>query len=108
MIKTDQFIDKPSTRTKRKIRPFDVVLRQRGRKCVVKVNMVKRMGVACPPNLGETSTPARAPLVENAMIQDVPEETDQPQDQYNLLPDFRCLSETFARGFMSVESFIHC
>ena len=63
MIKSEQITDKPSVKSKRKIRPFDIVITSDETKRVIKVSMVREIHESSQssPNQEDYNDPVPGP-----------------------------------------------
>ena len=111
VIKSAQITDKPSLKSKRKIKPFDVIINDGDSERIVKVNMVREVendaSLSSLEDLGPGPSGSQQPIRDTHLEDDI-EEPSTERGQYNILQSTRCLSETFCRGLMSVEDFIAC
>ena len=115
MIKSEQITDKPSLKSKRKIKPFDIVISNDKIQRIVKVSMVREVGDTSreAENQNNYDDPIPGPSGLQSSRSRKGHDTDfcdvDPEtDHYNSLESTRCLAETFCRGLMSVENFISC
>lgn len=115
MIKSEQITDKPSVKSKRKIRPFDIVITNDETQRVIKVSMVReiRESSQSSPNHDDYNDPVPRPSGLHA--HENPQESnldnnhaEYENNQYNSLESARCLAETFCRGLISLENFVAC
>ena len=130
LIKASQIVEEPSLKYKRKVKPFDVVIENAGSKKIVKVNMVgatrgERNALRRPPddqspgpsgqnnnhlNIRNSST---EPILHQLDDDSDPDffgfdPSEELTDSYNMLQTTKNLTETFVKGFMSINDFIEC
>lgn len=100
MIKFAQITDKPSLKTKRKVKPFDVVIHSGDSKRVIKVDMVREIEEnesARSMEITEDQEPGPSGLQDVENAEGGNRETNEgasEQEQYNSLESTRFLTET--------------